>query len=138
MNSLKTPQQLADAIESLVTSYVDEVRQVARKAVERSFSGSAAKTRSAKRKGNRDAQTERRARRRSADELGELCEQIYEWVCERPGESMTAFADETGLAVRTLQRPMSKLKADGRIRCVGERNQARYFPAVGRRPRNGA
>lgn len=137
MNSAKTPQQLADAIETLVASYVDEVRQVVHQAVERSLAGPASRSRSAKRKVASDAEAGR-ARRRSAAELAELCEQIYEWVCARPGESMTAFADETGLAVRTLQRPMSKLKADGRIRCVGGRNQARYFPAVRRRPRNGA
>jgi hypothetical protein len=42
------------------------------------------------------------------------------------------FADELGCTVRDLQRPMAKLKAQGRIRCAGQRNLMRYFPAVTR------
>jgi hypothetical protein len=37
-----------------------------------------------------------------------------------------------GETVQTLQRPMAKLKAEGRVRSVGERHLTRYFPAVGR------
>jgi hypothetical protein len=29
-----------------------------------------------------------------------------------------------------LQKPMTKLRTDGRVRTVGERNMTRYFPAV--------
>jgi len=49
---------------------------------------------------------------------------------------MAAFANEVGVEVRQLQRPMSKLKADGRIRSVGQRNTTRYFPAVARAARS--
>jgi hypothetical protein len=42
------------------------------------------------------------------------------------------LADELGCTVRELQRPMAKLRAQGRIRSVGQRNLMRYFPAVTR------
>jgi hypothetical protein len=45
---------------------------------------------------------------------------------------MAVFADEIGCAARDLQRPMAKLKAQGRIRSVGQRSLTRYFPAVTR------
>jgi len=43
---------------------------------------------------------------------------------------MVVFADEAGVAARALERPMAKLKAEGRVRSVGQRNLTRYFPAV--------
>ena len=49
---------------------------------------------------------------------------------------MAVLAEEVGLPLRNLQRPMSKLRAEGRVRCVGERGLARYFPAAGRRLKN--
>ena len=136
MTSPKTPEQLAGAIESLVASYIDEVRRSAQEAVDRSLSRAPTKTRPARRGPGGDAEMGHPARRRSAEELGELCEALYESVCARPGEAMSVFADEAGLPVRALRRPMSKLKREGRVRSVGERNMTRYFPAVGRRSRS--
>lgn len=49
---------------------------------------------------------------------------------------MTVFSEELGQSVRSLQRPMSKLRTEGRVRCVGERNMARYFPDAGQRSKS--
>ena len=129
MNSPKTPQQLSDAIESLVTSYIDDVRRAAQGAVDRSLSGT---RRPVKREDRSGRATGRSTKRRSDDELVVLCDRLYELVRARPGESMAAFAAETGVAARALHRPMLRLKAMGRIRSVGERNMTRYFPAIER------
>ena len=129
MNSPKTPQQLSDAIESLVTSYIDDVRRAAQGAVDRSLSGT---RRPVKREDRSSSETSRPTKRRSDDELVVLCDRLYELVRARPGESMAAFAAETGVAARALHRPMLRLKAMGRIRSVGERNMTRYFPAIER------
>lgn len=136
MTPPKTPQQLADAIEYLVASHIDEVRRAAQRAIDRSFPSPTAGTRPESRKAAHKTRKRRSAKRRSAEELGELCEKLYELVCSQPGESMTTFSDASGIAVRALHRPMSKLKAEGRIRSVGERNLTRYFPAVGRRSKS--
>ena len=132
MTSPKTPQQLADAIESVVASYIDEVRRTVQQAVERSWSRVAATARPCKSRVGRDPQQPSATKRRSAGALDELCEKLHRCVCARPGESMAAFADEVGVAVRDLQRPMAKLKTQtqGRIRRVGQRSMTRYFPAV--------
>jgi DNA-binding NtrC family response regulator len=131
MTSPKTPQQLANAIEAMVASYVDEVRRSVQQAVERSWSRPVVSTRTAKRRtaGSQQSST---TKRRSAVMLDELCERLHECVCARPGESMAAFADEVGVAVRDLQRPMARLKSEGRVRSAGQRSMMRYFPAVAR------
>ena len=45
------------------------------------------------------------SRRRPADEISELEERLLALVCARPGESMTAFSEELGQSVPSLQRP---------------------------------
>ena len=136
MKPPSSPEQLADAIESLVAAYVDEVRRAAREAIDRSLSMPAAMPKSRRSARTRSDRGGSSGKRRSAEELAEICEALHGLVCARPGEGLSAFADEMGLPLRALQRPMSKLKRDGRVRSVGERNMTRYFPAIGRRSRN--
>jgi CRP-like cAMP-binding protein len=132
MTSPKTPQQLADAIETVVASYLDEVRRTVQHAVERSLSRAAATARPSESKVDRSTEQRSTKKRRSAGALDELCDKLHQCVCARPGESSAVLADEIGCTVRDLQRPMAKLKAQGRIRCAGQRNLMRYFPAVTR------
>ena len=134
MKTPGTPEQLADAIESLVASYMDEVRLAAQRAVERSLTRVAvsrppSKAPSKGSEARRSAPSSRTARR-SRTELDEACEQLCKLVRARPGESMVTLAGEMGMPMSTLQRPMAKLRADGRVRSVGERHLTRYFPAV--------
>jgi hypothetical protein len=133
MKNPSTPEQLADAIESLVSSYMDEVRLAAQRAVERSLTRTASSR--APRSASRDNDVGRVAasssgKRRSQTELDEHCEELCKRVRARPGESMMTLAEEMGLPMSALQRPMAKLRADGRVRTVGERHLMRYFPAV--------
>ncbi len=134
MGSPKTAEELAARISTLVAGFMDESRQAAERAVQRSLSKMQKASKGDKRR--RRSRTVR-SHRRSAGELAAICERLYDAVCARPGESMTVFADEIGLSVCALQHPVSKLKAEGRIRSVGERNSRRYFPAVGRPSNDG-
>ena len=43
---------------------------------------------------------------------------------------MVELAEQLSTTVRSLQGPMVKLKASGRVRSVGQRQQMRYYPAV--------
>ena len=133
MKNPSTPEQLADAIESLVSSYMDEVRLSAQRAVERSLTRTASSR--ACRSGSKNNDVERVAarsagKRRSQTELDELCDELCKRVRARPGESMVTLAEEMGLSMSALQRPMAKLRADGRVHTVGKRHLMRYFPAV--------
>lgn len=131
---MKTPNstmELGDAIESLVASYMESVRETAEQAVARALvsrdtwrrrSSSAGRTASAK--------TSSATARRTATELHELCDALCERVRAQPGASMVELAEQMGADVRSLQRPMSKLKSAGRVRSVGQRHLTRYYPAV--------
>jgi hypothetical protein len=68
--------------------------------------------------------------RRNSEALTALAERLHEAVFKQPGEAMAVFAAQLGVSVRELHRPMTKLKEAGRLRSVGERSQARYFPGL--------
>ncbi len=124
-----TPEQLADAIESLVSSYMDEVRVAAQRAVERSLTLGSARAPS-KRSDTRRAAPRSATKRRSQTELDDVCEELCKLVRARPGAAMAALAEEMGMPMSALQRPMYKLRTEGRVRSVGQRHLTRYFPAV--------
>lgn len=130
MKTPSTPDQLASAIESLVASYVDEVRQAAELALARALCRPAAAVRRRSSKSDRPRTSISTTKRRTAAELDEACEQLFALVRARPGESIVTLAEEVGEPAATLQLPMAKLRADGRVRTVGKRHLMRYFPAV--------
>jgi plasmid replication initiation protein len=131
MKTPRTPEHLANAIESLVASYIDEVHQAAQQGVERALfrrAGSAPGRRS--KGGHRPPAATTATKRRTAGELDEVCGRLCALVRARPGESIVMLAEEMGEPAGALQRPMAKLRADGRVRTVGQRHLMRYFPTV--------
>ena len=134
-----SPQSLAHAIECLVAAYVDEGLRAAQLTIARSLATGALQP--AVRKSSSTPKIKKRqsptpAARRSATELAQLEEKLYELVCGSPGASMREFSEVLKVSVRDLNRPMAKLKSAGRIRSAGERTRTRYFPAVGQRSEN--
>jgi hypothetical protein len=128
----RTPEQLATAIESLVASYLDEVRQMAQQSLQRALCGQAVARRPSKDKDHRSQVPKPETKRRTAAELDATCEQLCALVRVRPGESIVTLAEEMGVPASTLQRPMAKLRGESRVRTAGERHLMRYFPAVTR------
>ena len=121
-------EELAQRIEQLVREHVAESRRVAQEALERAFSTACAapvQAVSAPTSGRRRRAPERR---RAPDEVAALAERLYAAVCAHPGEGMRLLATEVGSSVAELNRPMTNLKRDGRVRSVGERHLTRYFP----------
>lgn len=51
---------------------------------------------------------------------------------------MVELAEQLDSDVRSLQRPMAKLKSAERVRSVGQRHLMRYYPAVVRAASSGA
>lgn len=117
--------QLAQQIERLIADFVEGGRVAASAAVGRAFASA---------RNRRPPQARRVPReigpRRSPREMERLSDRLYEAVCAKPGESMTVLASVVGSTPRALQVPAKRLKAAGRIRSVGQRQSARYFPMV--------
>lgn len=130
MTAPKTPEQLASAIETLVVSYLDEVRRVAQQALARSFCQPPTSAPKSPADGVSPVQRRKQAERRTPEQLATLADKLHQLVCARPGETMAALAVAMQETAVTLHLPMTKLKAEGRVRSVGERHLTRYFPAV--------
>jgi hypothetical protein len=132
MKSPTTTVELAGAIESLIASYIDDVRAAAEQAVTHGLAqqGQEVGRRSPKSPVRRSVETKSPSSRRTASALDEACQALCDLVRAQPGSSMVEFSEHLGSSVRELQRPMAKLRSDGRVRSIGERHLMRYFPAV--------
>jgi len=88
------------------------------------------------RKATRSKRSRKRASapvpRRSTEELKILADQFFDAVVKAPGETMATLAAGLGLRGKELERPVSRLKREGRIKTVGERNRTRYYPLTPR------
>lgn len=66
--------------------------------------------------------------RRTGEQIAALEKQLLDAVWATPGEAMSVLAPCIGVSPSTLQVPVARLKAAGRLKTVGERQFARYFP----------
>ena len=130
MKTPNTTHELAGAIESLVASYMDTVRDAAQQAVSRALVTPDASRRRPSAMRRASAKPPTTSARRSPTELEAVCDALCERVRAHPGASMVELAEQVGSDVRSLQRPMAKLKSAGRVRSVGQRHLTRYYPAV--------
>ena len=118
-----TIEQLEKKIDELIRAHIADVRLKAAAAVERAFASVAVKASPATSGARRPA-----VRRRGADEIGELGARLHKAVCANPGASMTILAKSIGKTPAELERSAKLLKRTGKIRSVGVRSAARYFP----------
>jgi len=122
---------LAKQIEDLVRQHVDTLRMAATAAVARAFA--TALPREVERTNAPKKPVRQRAKpapRRAPEELVALGERFYAVLCRQPGETMTTLAPQVGVAPRVLQVAVARLGRAGRVRVVGQRQLARYFPMV--------
>lgn len=122
-------EQLGKQIEQLVRNFIEESKRAAAVAVERGFANAleGASADKAVARTARPRNTAQRDRRRT-DEIQALVDRLYQFIASNPGRTMTDIARGLGESSRALQFPAARLKRDGHIRMVGNRNQARYFP----------
>ncbi len=76
--------------------------------------------------------TGRRLARRNGDEINDIGEKILQVLRTSPGVSAAEVASKLGLDKAMLLAPMLQLRAQGKIRKVGERAATRYFPSTDR------
>lgn len=118
MAKTSSNDEFAQRIEKLVSEHIAESRRMAQEALERAFASTA--TRALLTAGTRSRavapRSRRQGRRRPPEEVAAIGERLYAAVCANPGEGMTLLAQQVGLSVRELHRPMTCLKRAGRIR----------------------
>jgi cytochrome c5 len=129
MTNTTNAQDLGERIERLVQEHISATRLAAQAALDRAFARAAVAVEA---KPSRQSASSRRFERRPSTEIAALGERLYEAVCKAPGETMMVLAPAVGASARKLHRPMMQLKRAGRVRCVGTRSAARYFPVAQR------
>jgi uncharacterized protein Yka (UPF0111/DUF47 family) len=117
-------EELETQIDTVVREHIAACHQAAAMAVDRAFGSASRRTKPPGRARPKAAGSTRR----TAEELAEVCERLYEAVRANPGEGMKVLMAEVGSTARELYRPMTQLKKAGRVRSVGQRHQSRYFP----------
>lgn len=127
---MKTPsksleQRIEESVEQSVREHIASFEKAALEAAARGFRR-ALDTSGAER-GKKKGATAKRARRSGA-ELMALETKLHAAVCAQPGERMAAYAKAAKSTCEILKHPMRKLRAAGRIRSVGQKRRARYFP----------
>jgi hypothetical protein len=121
---------LESQIEELVRAHVAAIRRSAAAAVERGC-GQVSSATPKVRSGTVSAASKRVASpRRAPAELAALAERLYEAICANPGAAMSTLAARIGATPRALNQPATQLRECGRMRSVGQRSAARYFPML--------
>lgn len=118
---------LEASVEGLIQQQVAAYETALREALGRKLR-SADRSRGSTRRSRKSERPQNAVGRRSAAELDALAEQFMKAVEASPGETMLTLSKQLGVGARELHRPVSKLRAASRVRMVGERSQARYFP----------
>ena len=121
-------QRLHQQIESAIQEFLLASRAQVAATLDRAF-GAAARTPASRAKSPAGRQdVPKLGKRRSADELAALSEQLYEVIASDPGQGMVVLSERMGISGPHLQRAVARLRADSRVRTVGARQQTRYFP----------
>lgn len=120
-------RKIESAVERLVREHLSEMEEVASAAVREGFRRARKPASSPRREGER-AHGRSPSVRRSREAVAKLEELLYEAVCAQPGETMMVLAQALGSTPRALNRPAELLRAQGRMRSVGQRQFTRYFP----------
>ena len=135
MRARTSSESFEGRIEQLVREQMAAVRARAEAAVARGFGEPAGGTTKpgvppAKRSARRPA-----SRRRTTEEVEDLAERLCAAVHAQPGETMLGLAPAVGTTPSELSVPVDRLRQQGRVRTVGQRQHTRYFPAVPAPPR---
>jgi hypothetical protein len=119
-------QSMRKHIAGLEKAALEAVHRGVRRALGTTAAATPSKPRGRK-KGLRKAAASKRARRTPA-ELAALEEQLHAAICAQPGEGMAAYAAAVKSTSEKLNHPMRSLRSAKRIRSVGRKGRARYFP----------
>lgn len=126
MENLQT--QIEERINVMVGEVLVLLRRVANDAINNALSGTAATVGSGAAPERGKQRVSKPQAKRSPAELKDLSERLYQKIDEQPGQGMAVYAEALAVAARDLGVVMRRLKKDGRVRTVGERDRTRYFP----------
>jgi hypothetical protein len=129
MKAKTSTENFEERIEQLVGEHIAAIRAKAEAAVARGFAKWAGRT------SNPAAPQTRMpvpgtSRRRTTKEVEDLAQRLCAAVHASPGETMLVLAPKVGATPGELSVAVTRLRQQGRVRAVGQRQHTRYFPIV--------
>lgn len=128
-------KNLHQQLESLLRAHLDAQRAALVAVIESAYATSTPRSlrrprENAKSPGARAASRAKQGKhkRRPDTEIAALAERLCAAIEAEPGVGMTRLAAQLGVPSRELERPMTRLKFERRVKSVGRYHSTRYFP----------
>ena len=130
MRAKTSTENLEERIERLIREHIAAIRARAEAAVARGFAESVVRPSSQAAPRSRMAARRPASPRRTTQQVADLAERLCAAVHAAPGETMLTLAPQVGATPGELSVPVARLRQQGRVRTVGQRQHTRYFPTA--------
>ena len=130
---MNTEEQIRQRIEAFVRDLQDLLVEAARESVVAALGGAVepARRRTRRAAPTRTAKKGRKAGgrrvRRSAEQLAEVQEKVIAVLSKKPGLTSEEIQETLGLEKRELQRPLTLLREERRIKTKGQKRGMKYY-----------
>jgi hypothetical protein len=128
MRAKTSTENLEERIEQLVREHIAAIRDRAQAAVARAFAESAVTPSRQATPTAKSLPRQPQSRRRTKEQVADLAERLCAAVHTQPGETMLRLAPQVGATASELSLAVARLRQQGRVRTVGQRQHTRYFP----------
>jgi hypothetical protein len=115
---------LEQKIDVAIAAYLAEAQSQALQAIQRKLAGHYPKIKAKPAKRRKLNQTRTKA------EISVLTELLFQTIVDLPGNSLPFLTAHLKQKPRQLETPVNHLKQGGRIRVIGSKEKAKYFPAT--------
>jgi hypothetical protein len=130
MRAKTSTENFEERIEQLVREHIEAIRARAEAAVARGFAESAVRSSSPDAPQTKPSARRPASRRRTPEQVADLTERLCTAVHAQPGETMLRLAPQMGVTPGELSVAVTRLRQQGRVRTVGQRQHTRYFPTA--------
>jgi predicted amidophosphoribosyltransferase len=130
MRAKTSTENFEERIEQLVREHILAIRARAEAAVARGFAESAARSSRLAAPQTKLSVPRPASRRRTTEQVADLAERLCAAVHAAPGETMLRLAPQVGATPGELSIAATRLRQQGRVRTVGQRQHTRYFPTA--------
>ena len=115
-------------ISEAITKIIEATRKYSREALDQAFAEAAVGARRGRPRVQGGAPKNNSLQRRTSQQIKKIADDFLQVVIKHPGMTMAQIKIKLGVERSELVRPAALLKSQGKVKIVGERNSAEYFP----------
>jgi hypothetical protein len=130
MRAKTSTESFEERIEQLIREQVAAIRVRAQAAVVRAFAESSVAPQKPASPTTKRPPRKPPSQRRTHEQVADLAERLCAAVYAEPGLTMLRLAPQVGATASELSIAVARLRQQGRVRTVGQRQHTRYFPVA--------